>query len=111
MNTQQMMQAKAREMFPGLRLEEFSVKTVVYTASEAIPTIGGCYGYLAVNNCDVVVFVDNFPLLPPVAVGLSGAAFGFMDNTREYAPRSIDLKIFTGATVLQVIIAQIFKLG
>lgn len=111
MNPEQFMALKMREMFPAFRVEEFGVNTVVYNASERIPVIAGCYGYLAVNNCDVVILVDNFPLLPPIVVGTSGAAFGFMDITRKYAAGTIDLKILAGATVLEVIVSQIFKLG
>lgn len=110
MTTDQFMALKLREMFPNFKAEEFNVSTVVYNASERVPVIAGCYGYLAVNNCDVVVIVDNFPLLPPIVAGTSGAAFGFMDITRVYGALQIDLKILTGATVLQVIISQIFKL-
>lgn len=107
----EMMTVKIRQMFPAFKPQEFGVNNNTYNASERIPVIPGCYGYLAVNNCDVVVIVDNFPLLPPIVAGTSGAAFGFMDITRTYTALSIDLKILTGATVLQVIISQIFKLG
>lgn len=111
MNPDELMLKKIREMFLGLRMEEFNVNTNVYNSSERIPVIPGCYGYLVVNNCDVTVFVDNFPLLPPIVAGASGAAFGFMDITRKYAAGVIDMKITVGATVLQVIVSQIFKLG
>lgn len=111
MNEQELMLWKAGKLWPGFNLGQFNVKTVVYDASASVPVISGCYGYLAVNNCDVTIFVDDFPLLPPLVPGTSGAAFGFMDITRVYASGSIDVKILTGATVLQVIISQIFKLG
>jgi len=107
------MQTKPATYFTNLedlenQLQGFSVTAATYNASTQIKVMAGCYGWLAINYGDIIATVEQFPLLPRVAAGLIGGAFGFMDNGRIYKKKQIELNITAGGTDPRVVVCQIY---
>ena len=61
----------------------YNTIVVTVTGSQNVPIPKGCNGYVAVNTGDTVFYVDNFPLLPAPALGLSGQSIGVAGNKDE----------------------------
>jgi hypothetical protein len=86
---------------------DFSVAS--YSSSKNIAPVAGCYGWMAINKCDGIVFVNEIPLNGFVAPGLSGEAFAYVDNYRLYKG-IIRLNMPLGLlTVTLVVIIQVYK--
>jgi hypothetical protein len=65
---------------PGLC---YNQKVTVYTTSKQHQLDKKCNGYVAINNGDTLVQVNQIPLKPPVLPTLSGESEGIQGNEGE----------------------------
>ena len=68
-----------------------------YYQSEMVVVPEMCNGYLAVNKGNTTIWINNFPLLPPLGAGLSGESTGLIGNRGEiYKGNNRQLQVMVG---------------
>lgn len=82
-----------------------------YYKSQMVFVPENCNGYLAVNKGDTIVWVNGFPLNPPVGAGLSGESTGLLGNKGEiYVGQNKQLQIvFNNAPFVSPWVIIVFK--
>lgn len=88
-------------------MPRYTILPKTIRASQYVKVEQGCYGFFAINMGDVLVTIDEFPLLPRVAAGLAGGWFGWSDHTRLFVKNKVNVLFTAGGTDPQVVITQI----
>lgn len=89
---------------------KFTVLTKNITQSQRVKIEPGCYSFFAINMGDVLITVDQFPLLPRLAAGLYGGYFGFGDNRRFFGKTDVNCSFTAGGADPLLVITQIVQI-